>query len=170
MRPMRNLLLSFVLVAAAASPALAGGSPNSLGVGAEVVFTGGLSGDPVGGVSANYDLGNFHFGGFLGIADPAGADNTSLELGARFFYHLHSSAMADFGVGGTLAYANKPNPPSDEKSDEVYLVPGIQIRAFIASNVALSFSTGIALGLGDADGVVLDGQLTGAAGLHYYFF
>ena len=167
---MRNLLLSFVLVALAASPAFAGGSPNSLGVGAELVFTGGLERDPVGGISANYDLGNFHFGGFLGIADPAGADNTSLELGARFFYHLHSSAMADFSVGGTLAYANEPVPGQDEKADDVFLVPGLQIRAFLASNVALSFSTGIALGLGDADGVVLDGQLTGAAGIHYYFF
>lgn len=163
---MRKLMLSLVILAAASSSAWAGGSPNTLGVGAEVVF--GTNG--VGGISANYDLGNFHLGGFLGVADPAGADNTSLQLGARFFYHLHSSAMADFGVGGTLAYANVPAGVGDEKNDEVYLVPGMQIRAFIASNVALSFSGGIALGLGDADGVILDGGLNGTAGVHYYFF
>ncbi len=164
---MRNLLISFVLVAAASSSAWAGGSPNTLGVGAEQVF----GTNNVSGLSANYDLGNFHLGGFLGISDPAGADNTTLQLGARFFYHLHSSAMADFGIGGTLAYANVPDPgPDDEQDDYVYLVPGFQIRAFIASNVALSFSGGIALGLGDADGVVLDGGLTGTAGVHYYFF
>lgn len=171
---MRKLLISLVLLAAASSSAWAGGSPNSLGIGAEVVFgtATGAAADGVGGISANYDLGNFHIGGFLGIADPAGADNTSLELGGRFFYHLHSSAMADFGVGGTLAYANTPTPApgDDEKLDLVYLVPGVQIRAFIASNVALSFSGGIALGLGDADGVSLDGQLTSSAGIHYYFF
>jgi hypothetical protein len=162
---MRNLLISFVFVALASSSAWAGGSPNTLGVGAEQVFgTGGVSG-----ISANYDLGNFHLGGFLGIADPAGADNTTLQLGGRFFYHLHSSAMADFGIGGTIAYANTP-APGDETNDEVYLVPGMQIRAFIASNVALSFSGGIALGLGDADGVIVDGDLNAAAGIHYYFF
>lgn len=168
---MRKLMISFVFlatVAATSSAAWAGGSPNSLGVGAESVFTG-LGEDAIGGISANYDMGAFHFGGYLGVADPAGADNTSLQLGARFFYHLHSSAMADFGVGGTLAYANVP-VANGEKDDLVYLVPGLQIRAFIASNVALSFSSGIALGLGDADGVALNGQLTSSAGIHYYFF
>ena len=171
---MRKLMISLVLLAAFSSTAWAGGSPNTLGVGAEVVFgtiiNGSTDQDGVGGISANYDLGNFHLGGFLGISDPAGADNTSLQLGARFFYHLHSSAMADFGVGGTLAYANVPAPVGNGKDDNVYLVPGLQIRAFIASNVALSFSSGIALGLGDADGVILDGGLTGSAGVHYYFF
>ena len=168
---MRKLMISFVFLAAMAmtsSAAWAGGSPNSLGVGAESVFTG-IGEDAIGGLSANYDMGAFHFGGYLGVADPAGADNTSLQLGARFFYHLHSSAMADFGVGGTLAYANVP-AGAGEKADLVYLVPGLQIRAFIASNVALSFSSGIALGLGDADGVALNGQLTSSAGIHYYFF
>jgi hypothetical protein len=170
---MRNLMISFVLlatVAATGSAAWAGGSPGSLGVGAESVFTG-VGEDAIGGISANYDMGAFHFGGYLGVADPAGADNTTLQLGGRFFYHVHSSAMADFSVGGTLAYANVPTPgPDDEKNDLVYLVPGIQIRAFVASNVALSFSSGIALGLGDADGVALNGQLTSSAGIHYYFF
>lgn len=167
---MRKLMISFVFLAtvAATGTAWAGGSPNSLGVGTEAVFTG-LGDDALGGISANYDMGQLHFGGYLGVADPAGADNTSLQLGGRFFYHLHSSAMADFGVGGTLAYANVP-AGAGEKADLVYLVPGLQIRAFIASNVALSFSSGIALGLGDADGVAVNGQLTSSAGIHYYFF
>lgn len=169
---MRNLVTSLVAVATVAGlagTASAGGSPNTLGVGAELMFSNSAA-DDVGGVSANYDFGDFHLGGFLGIADPAGANNTRLELGMRFYYHLHSSAMSDFGVGGALAYANTPINNSDEKNDEVYLVPGFQIRAFVASNVALSFTAGIALGLGDADGVALDGQATGAAGIHYYFF
>lgn len=167
---MRKLMISFVFLAtvAATGTAWAGGSPNSLGVGTEAVFTG-LGDDVLGGISANYDMGQLHFGGYLGVADPAGADNTSLQLGGRFFYHLHSSAMADFSVGGTLAYANVP-AGAGEKADLVYLVPGLQIRAFIASNVALSFSSGIALGLGDADGVAVNGQLTSSAGIHYYFF
>lgn len=169
---MRNLKISLAAlatVAALGGTALAGGSPNTFGLGAEAMFSN--SDDNIGGLSANYDFGDFHLGGFLGVSDPAGANNTRLELGARFYYHLHSSAMADFGVGGALAYANTPvGGASDAKNDEVYLVPGIQIRAFVASNVALSFSAGIALGLGDADGVALDGLLTGGAGVHYYFF
>ncbi len=168
---MRNLTLTLAALAAlaaSAGTASAGGSPNTFGIGAEAVFSN--SGDDVGGLSANYDLGDFHLGGFLGIDDPAGANNTRLEFGARFYYHLHSSAMADFGVGGALAYANTPVMNTENKNDEVYLIPGMQIRAFVAANVALSFSAGISLGLGDADGVQLDGRLTGGAGVHYYFF
>jgi hypothetical protein len=165
---MRKLMISFVFLAVASSSAWAGGSANSVGVGAEVVLTN--SGNDIGGISGNYDFGAFHAGGFLGISDPAGANNTRLELGARFYYHLHSSALADFGIGGALAYANVPLNGTTNKNDEVYLVPGFEVRAFVASNVALSFSAGISLGLGDADGVVLDGQLTGGAGFHYYFF
>lgn len=169
---MRNLKVSLAAVAAVAAltgTASAGGSPNTFGIGAEAMFAN--SGDDIGGISANYDFGDFHLGGFLGVDDPAGANNTRLELGVRFYYHLHASAMADFGVGGTLAYANTPvGGASDEKNDEVYLAPGMQLRAFIASNVALSFTAGISLGLGDADGVSLDGRLTGGAGVHYYFF
>jgi hypothetical protein len=164
---MRTILISLVSLLLASSPAWAGGSPNSFGVGVEAALTDG--GADVGGISANYDFGAFHLGGFLGVEDPAGTNNTRLELGARFYYHLHSSALADFGIGGGLAYANVPGP-GDTKNDELYLSPGLQMRAFIVSNVALSFSAGIALGLGDADGVVLNGQLTSAAGIHYYFF
>jgi hypothetical protein len=164
---MRKLMISLVVLVTASSPAWAGGSPQSFGVGAEVLLTN--SNDDIGGISGNYDFGDFHLGGFLGVNDPAGANNTRLELGARFYYHLHSSAMADFGVGGAIAYANVP-AGGNTKNDEVYLVPGLQIRAFVASNVALSLTAGIALGLGDADGVRLDGQLTGGAGVHYYFF
>ncbi|HRC54764.1 MAG TPA: hypothetical protein PKU97_02525 [Kofleriaceae bacterium] len=169
---MRNFKISMaalMAVAAATGTAYAGGSPNTFGIGAEALFTN--SDDNIGGISGNYDFGDFHLGGFLGVADPAGANNTRLEMGVRFYYHLHSSAMADFGVGGGLAYANTPvGGASDAKNDEVYLVPGMQIRAFISSNVALSFGAGIALGLGDADGVQLDGHLTSNAGVHYYFF
>jgi hypothetical protein len=160
-------MISFAFLLALSTSAWAGGSPNSLGVGAESVVS--TEGN-IGGVSANYDFGQFHLGGFFGVADPAGANNTRVELGGRFYFHLHSSAMADFSVGGSLAYANESNPPPQDNDNEVYLTPGFQIRAFVASNVALSFSAGIALGLADVDGVVIDGQVTGAAGVHYYFF
>ncbi|MEZ4361346.1 MAG: hypothetical protein R3B48_14265 [Kofleriaceae bacterium] len=164
---MRTFIISLVSLFLVSSPAWAGGSAGSIGVGVEAALSDGNDG--IGGISGNYDFGAFHLGGFFGVADPAGANNTRLEFGARFFYHLHSSAMSDFGVGGSLAYANVP-VGADTKNDELYLAPAFQIRAFVTSNVALSFSAGIALGLGDADGVVLDGQLTSSAGIHYYFF
>ena len=51
-----------------------------------------------------------------------------------------------------------------------YFEPGIQIRAFISNNVALSFTAGISFGLVDADGALLDGQFNALGGVHYYFF
>ena len=51
----------------------------------------------------------------------------------------------------------------------LFLEPGVQLRLFLASNVAISAATGIAIGLVDADGVAITGQ-TITGGIHYYFF
>ena len=152
------------LLALAAGTATAGGSKGSLGVGGEAQINGLL-----GGVSANYDMGEFHLGGFLYVADPAGDDNTDIGLGARFFYHVHSTAMADFGVGGSVGLFFQ-GAPGDDDPMSVFIEPGFQIRAFVASNVALSFTGGLAIGAADAEGLLLSAQPTGTAGVHYYFF
>ena len=55
--------------------------------------------------------------------------------------------------------------PTDAKS----LVAN-EIRAFIVPNVALSFTGGIVIGALDAGGVQFGSQITGLAGIHYYFF
>lgn len=154
------------LLALAAGTASAGGSKGSLGVGGEAQINGRL-----GGISANYDLGEFHLGGFLGFSDDGGDNDTDVALGARFYYHVHSTAMADFGIGGSFGlglFGDRMN--GDNNTTEVYIEPGFQMRAFVASNVALSFTGGLTLGVADAEGVAVTAQPVAFAGAHYYFF
>ena len=160
------LVSGLAVLAIGAGTAFAGGSKGSVGVGAELQLSG------LGGMSANYDMGEFHFGGFLGFTDEGGVDDTDIELGGRFYYHLHSTAMADFGVGGSIGigFLGDETPNVDNDLTVVFIEPGIQIRAFIASNVALSFTGGLTLGVSDADGVAVTGQFNGVGGVHYYFF
>jgi|JI10StandDraft_1071094.scaffolds.fasta_scaffold85924_3 hypothetical protein len=164
---MKNLsigtgLLAMVLGAGVAS---AGGSKGSLGVGGEQQISG------LGGISANYDMGEFHVGGFLFFSDDGGEDDTDVGLGARFFYHVHSTAMADFGVGGSFGLGLVGDrAPGDNNTTLVFIEPGFQARAFVASNVALSFTGGLTIGTADAEGMTVTAQPTGAAGFHYYFF
>jgi len=175
---MKNTItLAAMCVLAASGTAGAGGQKDSVGLGAEF----GLNGE-TGGVSMNYDAGKFHFGGFLGLSDGAGDDNTDVTFGGRFYYHLHSTAMSDFGLGGGFGYLSIDQAAPDDRIQLMFLEPGFQIRLFIASNVALSFTAGITIGLVDADGVSFGGQrlsgdpdlgvsaINGAAGIHYYFF
>ncbi|HEY5920376.1 MAG TPA: hypothetical protein VIV11_01840 [Kofleriaceae bacterium] len=150
---------------AASGIAQAGGQAGSLGVGAEFQLSG------LGGASLNYDAGDFHVGGFLGFDDDDGADNTIWSLGARFYYHVHSTAMSDFGVGGSLGIVSFPEMggPDPDRLTGVFLEPGVQLRVFLAANVAISAATGVSLGVVDASGVVISGQVI-TGGIHYYFF
>lgn len=165
-----------------AGVASAGGSKGSIGIGGEAtigtvnlaVGNNNVNLGRIGGLSANYDMGEFHVGGFLGFADnyDGGDDDTDVSIGGRFYYHLHSSAMADFGIGGavSLAFIGDRNTGADDNFTALLIEPGMQIRAFVASNVALSFTGGLTLGLADAEGVALTAQPVGSAGVHYYFF
>lgn len=159
---MKTSIFAAVLLAASAGVASAGGQSGTIGAGVEIATSG------VGGPSINYDAGDFHLGGFLSIQDPAGDDNTDFGIGGRFYYHVHSTAMSDFSVGGALTFVSVDSP--GDRASLLYIEPGIQLRAFITSNVALSFSAGLPIGLVDADGVALTGQINGIAGVHYYFF
>jgi hypothetical protein len=170
---MRNLLVSSAILGAGllvhASDAHAGGSPGSLGVGAEFTLLG------MGGASINFDQGDFHVGGFLGIYDDdAGPNDIDIvEVGARFFYHLHSTAMSDFSIGGQIGFRQMSIEDADDDTDFTIDL-GAQIRAFVASNVAISATIGIGVFSDNDDGgndfVVLTGDLVGIAGIHYYFF
>ena len=177
----KTSFLAALIVATTAGVASAGGQAGSVGVGAEYQLSG------LGGASLNYDAGQFHLGGFLGFFDPAGPDNTLFEIGGRFYYHLHSTAMSDFGLGGSLGLASVPvgGGMTNDRNTDVFLEPGFQIRVFLASNVALSFTTGIVIGVIDASNVAITGQGVGGsvadlgggnvvfnagAGIHYYFF
>jgi hypothetical protein len=165
---MKNILMfatGLSVLALGAGTAMAGGSEGSIGVGAEYQLAG------LGGLSANYDLGQFHLGGFMSFDDDGGTDDTDVALGGRFYFHLHSTAMSDFGIGGSfgVGFVGDGNPNTDNAT-VIYIEPGMQVRAFVASNVALSFTAGLTLATGDADGIAITGQPTGVAGVHYYFF
>jgi hypothetical protein len=164
-----------MFVLAMLGTAEAGGQSGSIGVGAEYGLRVTNSSTGIGLASLNYDAGAFHVGGFLGFFDGGGNNDTNYAIGGRFFYHVHSGSMADFSVGGNLGLlslaADRVTPGgSNDRSSQLYLEPGVQIRLFIASNVALSFTAGLSIGLVDADGFALGGQTSGAAGVHYYFF
>lgn len=160
--------LAMLIVMATAGIASAGGSEGSLGVGGEYQLNG------IGGASLNYDAGKFHVGGFLGLNDPDGADNTDFDLGVRFYYHVASTAMSDFSIGGSIGILSDATPGmgggDGTRDTNLYLEPGFQIRAFIASNVALSFTGGLVIRALDDSGVQFGAQATGIAGVHYYFF
>jgi hypothetical protein len=156
---MRKTLLAACCLVAASQTAIAGGQEGEIGIGAEF----GLNGQ-TGGASVNYDAGKFHVGGFLGLFDDAGDDDTDYTLGARFYYH----------------YSDDDGDPMTDRAQLMYLEPGAQIRLFLASNVALSFNLGISIGLVDEEGFALGGGIVdpggslgivnATAGVHYYFF
>lgn len=161
--------LSVIMTALVATMALgaadahAGGQEGSIGVGGE------LSLRDIGGLSLNYDAGLFHLGGFFGLSDDDGEDNTNLYVGGRFYYHLHSTLSSDFGVGGGIALASIDN--AADRQTALFIEPGFQFRTFLnGGNVALSLTGGISIGVVDADGVTLGSQFNGVAGVHYYFF
>ncbi|HUJ58212.1 MAG TPA: hypothetical protein VLX92_06960 [Kofleriaceae bacterium] len=160
----KNLLLSLLFVAVTAGVASAGGQAGSIGLGAEYQLSG------IGGISVNYDAGRFHVGGFFGYDDPSGPAEYTVDLGARFFYHLHTTAMSDFSLGGSLGFASIPPAAMGGRTSAVFLEPGFQIRVFVASNVALSFTGGFSIGLADVSGFAITSQAVGIAGIHYYFF
>jgi hypothetical protein len=176
----KTRLFTALIVMALAGVANAGGQEGSVGVGAEYQISG------LGGASMNYDAGDFHAGGFLAFYDAKGSNNSVFEVGGRFYYHMHSTAMSDFGLGGSLGIANVQDGAfggmGTGSSTLVFVEPGFQIRLFLAANVALSISAGAVIGTSDADGVAVTGQsfsgnsalsgvgFTGGAGIHYYFF
>lgn len=168
---MKKTNLAALFLVAATGVANAGGSAGSIGVGGEYQLSG------LGGLSANYDAGNFHVGGFLSLNDPDGEDNTDFGVGVRFFYHIASTAMSDFSVGGSVGLFSEGKPaleppvtPDGERYNNLYLEPGFQIRAFVTPNVALSFTGGLLIRALDDSGLELGAQATGIAGVHYYFF
>ena len=168
---MKTTLATTILVLAIAGTAHAGGQPGSIGVGAEFQISG------LGGISANYDTGKFHVGGFFGFIDNEGPNNTTIDVGGRFFFHLASTAASDFSIGGGIGIESTHNPDGNPNTDtRLFLEPAFQIRAFIATNVALSFTAGISISVVDASGIDItggsslrSGNISGEAGIHYYF-
>ena len=159
-----------VAVIATVGVAHAGGQPGSIGVGAEYQLSG------IGGISLQYDGGIFHAGAALGLNDPDGKP-AEFDLAGDFWFHVHHTAFTDFSVGGSLGFASISTTNmvtnNTTRNTDLFLEPGFQIRAFLSSNVAISATGGISIGLADDKTVLIAGQNFGAAGaigIHYYFY
>jgi hypothetical protein len=170
-RAMRKNLIPFatsLLLAGAAGTASAGGSAGTVGVGFEQMIYG------PGGASVVYDAGKFHAGGFFGFSQNQfafGGDKSDVDFGGQFFFHAHSTSSSDLGVGGGIGMRFENHTDPNQNDDQIlYLELGAQIRAFIATNVALSATLGFEIATADGDGVAFDGAPVGAFGVHYYFF
>jgi hypothetical protein len=168
---MKNIIATSIATAVLffASSAFAGGSKGSIGVGVDVPLASG-DGGGLSEASVDYDAGQFNAGAGLGIADPDGPSNTQVDVSGRFYFHVASSAMADFGVGGDLLFQNIQHGPNMGSSANFFLDPGIQVRAFIASNVAIIFTAGLSIGIGDDKAVFFGGNPVADCGFRYYFF
>lgn len=161
-------ILSCSVIAAAllvSSSAFAGGSKGSIGVGAEVQLSG------LSGIGVDFDGGQFHVGGLFSAANPDGPDNGVVDIGGHFYFHVASTSMADFGLGGAIGIQmNRLGDPSDDNETNIFIDPGFQVRAFLNSNVSINLTGGFSIGVGDNKGFGLGAFPTGAAGFTYYFF
>jgi hypothetical protein len=139
-----------------------GAAGGSLGVGVQTMLTGA---GPFG-AQLVYDAGMFHIEGIFGFASNG---STNLDLGGRFWYHIHAAQLADFSLGGGVGVVSVDPDGDVEGTTDVHINVGAQLRAFLVPNVALSVSAGLAIITGDADLVAVTGDLVGAAGVTYFF-
>jgi hypothetical protein len=151
------------------SATLAGATHGTgLGVGVAAMLSGG--GAPPAGVSVAYDAGPWHLDTIFGLEKGDGtgmyARRPSFVLGGRFWFHLHKTANSDFSAGGGLAFVHE----GPARNQTISLEGGAQLRAFLASNVALAFSAGLGVDTIDHSRVRIGGQFVGTAAVHYYFY
>jgi hypothetical protein len=162
------------------APVISAPRPATHGVGPGVGVTGMLLGGPAG-LSLAYDGGPWHVDTMLGLSKTGPNARADFALGARFWYHLHSTTNSDFSVGGGLGYKRIGNrPPANPAITGIFIEAGGQIRVYLTSNVALSGTLGLSIATADFEAYGIGGQsfadqtlgLGGIAGvgLHYYFY
>lgn len=162
-----SLLLLAALLLASARPASAQdmsmGSPSAasgIGVGVESMLSG------PSGPTIVYQAPSFHVEGILGVFDR---ETTTVLLAGRFYYQLHAGALSDFSLGGGLGLLNIERETGNDT--DTHLEAGAKIRVFMAPNVALSSSLGLAVVLDQGSGsAILAGRLQGTMGITYFFF
>jgi hypothetical protein len=136
------------------------GSGGGLGVGVHAMLLGAV------GPAVVYDTGVFHIEGLLAFASNG---ETQIDVGGRFWYHVHSSQAADFSLGGGLGVQSIDPEGDVEGTTDIEIDAGVQVRVFLVPNVSLSASAGLGIITGDADFLALTGDLTGDTGLTYFF-
>lgn len=139
----------------------AGAGVGPLGVGVAAMLTGPL------GPQVVYDTGVFHIEGIVGF--QSNDATTDFDIGGRFFYHVHASQAADFSLGAGLGVTSQDPDGPAEGTTNVHIDIGPQVRAFVVPNVAVSATAGLAIITGDADNILITGDLVGTAGITYYF-
>jgi hypothetical protein len=141
-----------------------------IGVGVAAMLTGGPGTPFPGGLSVAYDAGPWHLDSIFGLQKGDGGGmygrRPSFILGGRFWFHQHKTANSDFSVGGGLAFMHD----GPARQQVISLEAGGQLRAFLASNVALAFSAGLGIDTIDRSRVQVGGQFVTTAAVHYYFY
>jgi hypothetical protein len=137
------------------------------GVGIEAMLTAPFG--PATGAAFVFDARQFRVEAIAGLIFVEDS-NTAFNFGARFLWVLHSTARSDIGAGAGVgvSHLERDGPAND---DTLFHLEGlVQIRVFLASNVALSGSLGLGLVAGDGDtGLLIGGQLSGIFGVAYFF-
>ncbi len=132
-------------------------SANGFGVGATSTLTG------LNGLSVVLDAGKTHYEGIFLIGEEV------LNLGARGWFHIHESKRADLSLGAGFGFQRID--VGGESETPLHIEGGLQIRVFIADNVALSADAGLAFVVQDGDDQFVLGShdLFGGAGIAYFF-
>ena len=171
--------IAFTLLALPRTAAAQGSEASGLGVGVQAMLA--AFGDelaigpdvfvtipPLAGPAVTYQTPSFHIDGILSYGDNDAL--TTLGLGGRFYYELHSTQASDLSVGGGLGFLNVDF--GDDSDTAILFEAGGKIRAFLAPSVAFNASVGLGYisGLGDQDLILFGGQLLGTIGISYFFF
>lgn len=121
-----------------------------------------------------YDAPLFHIEAVVGFGHTSNNNNTStgnLDVGVAGWYHLARGTNADFSIGGGAGLFYD-SPVGNNSSTQFALEPGIEARAFLTPNFALTFRAGFALTFGDNASPTtfsLGGQGSGQFGFVYFF-
>jgi len=119
------------------------------------------------GPAVTYQTPKFHIDGILSYGDNDAI--TTLGVGGRFYYELHSTQASDLSVGGGVGFLNIDF--GDNSDTAILFEAGGKIRAFLAPSVAVNASLGLGYISGlDRDVITFGGQLVGAIGITYFFF
>lgn len=142
--------------------AVSAGDGHGIGVGVAAMITGPQ------GIQIVYDKSAFHIEGILAFADAGTSD---LDIGGRFWYHIHSGHRSNFSIGGGLGLARSSMDVLGMSVDTttIHIDLGAEIRAFVTDNVALSADLGLSVLADDGDGFLLGGSLIGAGSITYFF-
>lgn len=167
---------AFALLLAPRAAAAQGSEASGIGVGVQAMLAAFDDDLPdtfvaipsLAGPTVTYQTPKFHIDGILSY----GNDDlvTTLGLGGRFYYELHSTQASDLSVGGGVGFMNIDT--GDESDTAILFEAGGKIRAFLAPSVAVNASVGLGYisGLGEQDFILFGGQLVGTIGITYFFF